>query len=149
MRLRTVAEAVEFKRKNRLTRLNSSRRFQSQVEADFAPDPNPEGPSLVPEPGVNLASLDGKKFLTVTSLIALLVFLLLFFIYTSMNFIKLGRDISRLTDEKTKLVEVNRRLKAQMYRLTVFGDFEQVARELGLITPTTGQIVIVSNDSPR
>ncbi|MDR1165703.1 MAG: hypothetical protein LBO66_07500 [Deltaproteobacteria bacterium] len=55
---------------------------------------------------------------------------------------QLGLDVSRLTRERARLLEINGRLKARIERLMVLEDLEIVAKDsLNLQTPRKGQIV--------
>jgi cell division protein FtsL len=64
--------------------------------------------------------------------------------WLAMRHNQMGREVSRLTTEKVRLNDLNRRLRADMDALTVLEDLETVARErLGLVSPSQGQIEII------
>jgi hypothetical protein len=55
---------------------------------------------------------------------------------------QLGLEVTRLTREHQRLIEINGRLKARIEELVVLEDLEAIAREsLRLQTPQKGQIV--------
>jgi hypothetical protein len=101
-------------------------------------------PQLEAEPGERVTQMSLKKFLTVAFLSLVFVLGLGVFITIAIIHNRLGREVSRLTNERVRLTEINRELKADMARLTVYEDLEFVARNsLGLVTPSKGQIVII------
>ncbi|MDR1486984.1 MAG: hypothetical protein LBT62_03160 [Deltaproteobacteria bacterium] len=101
-------------------------------------------PELELEPQERVTLMPFKKFLVVSFISLVSIFCFAAFIYLAINHNRLGREVSRLTNEKVRLTEINRELKADMARLTVFEDLDVVAREsLGLVTPSKGQIVII------
>ncbi|MDR1657349.1 MAG: hypothetical protein LBT47_07315 [Deltaproteobacteria bacterium] len=110
------------------------------------------------EPTEKLDHLPNRVFALLAAILFVFIFGLLGKTTLAMKQNQLGRDVSNLTNEKIRLTEVNRELKANLARLVVFEDLEVIAREhLGLVNPQKGQIEIIdtskyasdSNNSAR
>jgi cell division protein FtsL len=100
--------------------------------------------ALVPEPAERPRRLPVKRFASIVTLSVVFVVCLFILIGLEIKHNALGREVSRLTSQKTALLEENRHLKAEMSRLTVFEDLEFVARQsLGLVAPDNGQIIVI------
>jgi hypothetical protein len=87
--------------------------------------------------------MPGKRFISVATVCAVFVLSLMAMIGLSIRHNRYGREVSRLTSQKMALIEQNRHYRAEMDRLTVIADLEEVAASLGLVPPDEGQIVII------
>jgi uncharacterized protein HemX len=95
-------------------------------------------------PKYRLRPLPKGLFAPLAACVLALVLGLLLMTYLAMRHNQLGREVSRLNNQKVALADLNRRLKADMDMLTVMEDLELVARErLGLVSPAKGQIEII------
>ncbi|MDR1546893.1 MAG: cell division protein FtsL [Deltaproteobacteria bacterium] len=96
------------------------------------------------EPSQPLGQLSTSRFMIISGLTAFVVLCLLGFVSLAIRQNSLGRDVSKLMTERTRLAQRNRELLIALDRLTVFEDLERVARDsLGLVSPSKGQIEIV------
>ncbi|MDR2443728.1 MAG: hypothetical protein LBE31_09460 [Deltaproteobacteria bacterium] len=96
------------------------------------------------EPTERLERIPPRAFAILAAILVVLILGLWFKTTLAMRHNQLGREVSRLTDEKVELNELNRELKAEMARLTVLEDLEFIAIEsLGLVSPKDGQIEII------
>jgi hypothetical protein len=98
---------------------------------------------LLQEPEERPRHLPGKRFFSVSVMCTIFVLCLFLLIGLEIRHNKLGREVSKLTAQRTALLEENRILKAEMSRLTVFDDLEYVAQSLGLVSPSSSQIIVV------
>ncbi|MDR2422028.1 MAG: septum formation initiator family protein [Deltaproteobacteria bacterium] len=104
----------------------------------------PENQLLARLPDETLHFLSVKNFFLVAAAAVVVVLGLLVVIRVSHSHNELGMDISRLTKRQVQLREENRRLKIELARLASLDDLEIVAqRDLGLVSPSQGQIVVV------
>ncbi|MDR1608655.1 MAG: cell division protein FtsL [Deltaproteobacteria bacterium] len=85
-----------------------------------------------------------RNFIILAAVAGIFFLGLLVFIKVSHSQNKLGMEISRLMNYQVQLLEENRRLKIELARLASLDDLEIVARrDLGLVSPSQGQIVII------
>lgn len=84
-----------------------------------------------------------RELLAVISLGVPIGLFLLLFTWQNVEVIRLGREATRLESARDELEKENRKLALEMESRTSFGSVEARAGELGLIHPTTGQIVLV------
>ncbi|MDR1083746.1 MAG: cell division protein FtsL [Deltaproteobacteria bacterium] len=126
------------------TQAGVKQRSQNKVQLHLEQSRKPENQLLARLPNETLNFLSGRNFFLIASA-ALIFFLgLLVFIRISHSQNELGMEISRLTKYQVLLQEENRRLKIELARQASLDELEALARrELGLISPSQGQIVVI------
>ncbi|MDR2454991.1 MAG: hypothetical protein LBE49_00130 [Deltaproteobacteria bacterium] len=116
---------------------------KSGPDKGFKPEETENKLESVP-PKYRLRRLPKGLFAPLAACVLALVLGFLLMTYLAMRHNQLGREVSRLNNQKVALADLNRRLKADMDMLTVMEDLELVARErLGLVSPAQGQIEII------
>lgn len=122
--------------KIRLTRLEPVRK---------APEAGYEAQASVPDfatPPLSFLSL--RNFCLLAGLAAMMVLLVWGMVSSNHQAVNHGYEIYELTQKKTRLLESNRRLNAELISVSSLDQLEKVAREnLGMITPQQGQIVVI------
>ena len=120
----------------RLTRPESVRKApETRYEAQ------PAVPDLAAPP---LSFLSLRNFCLLTALAVMGVLLVWGMVRSNHQAINHGYEIYELTQKKTRLLETNRRLNAELISVSSLDQLEKVAREnLGMITPQQGQIVVI------
>lgn len=85
---------------------------------------------------------------TVWGVLALSLFLF-FYVWQHMQVVKLSYEVQGLKNEKQQLTNQYYYLKYRMYDANGLDRVEKMAREqLGMVTPRTDQVVILSDSSP-
>ena len=91
-----------------------------------------------------LNNLSPRGFAIAISLGIVSIFLILGLVLSSHLAVAHSYDLSDLTQQKLRLLEVNRQLKTELARTSSLDQLEIAARQnLGLITPIQGQIVVI------
>ncbi|MDR2301100.1 MAG: hypothetical protein LBF38_03530 [Deltaproteobacteria bacterium] len=99
---------------------------------------------LVHDPEDRPKSLPGKRFFSVLIMCLVFVLSIMVLVGLEIRHVRLGLEVSKLTNRKVALTEQKRHLLTELDKTMVVGDMEQVAREsLGLVSPADGQIVII------
>jgi cell division protein FtsL len=79
-------------------------------------------------------------------LIILFAVLGMFYVWTSMESMKLGYEINKLNVVKEKLIHVNKRLIIKKTALKSPSRIYKIAKKMGFIYPKEGEIVMVHGD---
>lgn len=91
-----------------------------------------------------LSNLSPRSFAIAIALGLVSIVLILGLVLSSHLAVAHSYDLSDLTQQKLRLVEVNRQLKTELARTSSLDQLEFAARQnLGLVTPTQGQIVVI------
>ncbi len=77
------------------------------------------------------------------ALIVILAILGMFYVWTSMETMKFGYDIGKLTAIKAKLIHKNKKLVIQKASLESPSRIYKIAKKMGFIYPKEGEIIIV------
>ncbi len=111
------------------------------AEAETASDFDQKPPDIADGP---LSFLTARQFCVLILVTLTAVMLVWGMIRSNHRAVGYSYEISRLTKQKTELLETNRRLNAELAGLVTLEQLEAVARDnLGLITPQQGQIVVI------
>ncbi|MDR2141136.1 MAG: cell division protein FtsL [Deltaproteobacteria bacterium] len=125
---------------------SSKQRSKTQTNRYMERMLQPESQLLARLPDETLSFLSARNFFLVATAVVILFLGLLVYIRVSHTQNELGMDISRLTNYQVQLQEENRRLKVELARLASLDDLEIVARrDLGLVSPSQGQIVVIDD----
>ncbi|MDR2945874.1 MAG: cell division protein FtsL [Candidatus Adiutrix sp.] len=131
-------------KKTAVSRLHLTRRLRPVVssgEPSFAEASIPQEPNIADSP---LPFVTARQFCVLILVTLTAVLLVWGMIRSNHRAVGYSYEISRLTKQKTELLEVNRRLNAELASLSTLGQLEIVARDtLGLVTPQQGQIVVI------
>ena len=111
------------------------------MESSVSMDVPQEAPDIADGP---LSFLTARQFCALILVTLTTVMLVWGMISSNHKAVGHSYEISKLTKRKTELLEVNRRLNADLARLGTLDQLEIAARDnLGLITPRQGQIVVI------
>ncbi len=128
-------------KKNSPSRLNLSRAASGKRAAEPAELPALAVPDIADAP---LSFLPFRQFLVLLGLGVVVIFLVLAMVKSNHRAVAYSYEISGLTEEKVRLVELNRQLNAQLAEVGSLALLEKVAREnLGMTIPKEGQIVVI------
>ncbi len=88
--------------------------------------------------------IDFKRFLFFTLLLLLLVGASLFYVWTRIQVIHLGYEISNALKENQRLTDVNRRMRLEVATLKSYKRIERIAtEELKMVTPKPDQVIVI------
>ena len=91
-----------------------------------------------------LTFLSSGHFAFLAGLVVLVLLLVWGMVQSNHQAVAYSYELSALTQEKLRVLEVNRQLKAELARIGSLDQLEIAAREkAGLITPKQGQIVVI------
>ncbi|HEY7675747.1 MAG TPA: cell division protein FtsL [Candidatus Methylomirabilis sp.] len=91
-----------------------------------------------------LASARTRDLLALLATGALVVGVVLSYVFQHIQVVRLGYEVERLRGERAALVEQGKVLTLEVGRLRAVKRVEEVARgELGMVTPAPGQIIVV------
>ncbi|MDA8298764.1 MAG: cell division protein FtsL [Deltaproteobacteria bacterium] len=76
-------------------------------------------------------------------LVIILTILGIFYVWTAMESIKLGYDITKLNDIKSKLEHKNKKLLIKKTALSSPSRIYGIAKKMGFIYPKEGEIIMV------
>jgi len=139
--------AMKWNGKTRSKKESSSPRIRltRPESVRVAPETRFEAQPALPDiaaPPLSFLSL--RNFCLLVALAMMVVLLVWGMVRSNHQAINHGYEIYELTQKKTRLLETNRRLNAELIRVSSLDQLEKVAREnLGMITPQQGQIVVI------
>jgi cell division protein FtsL len=92
----------------------------------------------------SLVSARTRELLALLATGALLVGVVLFYVFQHIQVVRLGYEVERLRGERAALVEQGKVLTLEAARLRAVKRVEEGARGgLGMVTPAPGQIIVV------
>jgi cell division protein FtsL len=85
-----------------------------------------------------------SKLLFLTLFVLLLILASLFYVWSRVQVIQLGYEISSALKEEKKLVDANRRLKLEIATLKSYSRIEKIAvEELKMSKPDAAQVIVI------
>ena len=89
-----------------------------------------------------------RELLSFAVTLSVLLLLVMTYVWQHFSAIEYGYRIEALQSQKAGLVEVNRALRLEDASLRDPGRIDQLARHMGLQSPTAGQIIMLDTGSP-